>query len=334
MHMAARVTLPDRETRAAGMRQHVEAVAESILTDHEGDAVFERYLSLTKHVRRYSIGNRMLMAWQAPDSRLVASKTAFGRIAAEQGHRCREFVSRKGRAWTQHVTIAAGAKAVWVWGPSLYRVKTTVTDPETGEDREELTTRTGFVPVDVWAIEDVRYADTGEPLQAPDFVQPVGDEGLFHSLMAFAAANGIAVAERGLNGARGLSTVGGIGLQAGDDWTLHVSPLIHELAHELMHDVHARLTEPGHLHEHEAEAVAAVVLRHFGHPTSVSASYLRAWGASPKDIIASMQRIADAAAAIVEFVEGRSAAPSTRPAADAPGEGSPELAPPLLAVAP
>jgi len=189
--MQSRVTLPDRETRAAMMRQHVEGVAQSIVDDHDGDEVFARYLSLRKHVRSYSIGNRMLMAWQAPDSRLVASRSAFDAIARGQGRGGREFVSRKGKRWTQHVTIAAGARAVWVWGPTTFRVTTTVTDTETGEEREELQTRTGFVPVDVWAIEDMRYADTGEPMQAPDFVEPVDDEDLYHSLLAFAAAEAL-----------------------------------------------------------------------------------------------------------------------------------------------
>jgi len=332
--MQDRVTLPDRETRAALMRKHVEAVAQSIIDDHDGDEVFQRYLSLTKHVRSYSIGNRMLMAWQAPDSRLVASKSAFGHIASEQGHGCREFVSRRGKAWTQHVMIAAGARAVWVWGPRQFKTKAEVTGPETGDEGEELVSRTGFVPVDVWAVEDVRYADTGEPLRAPDFVQAVDDEALHRSLLAFAAAEGIEVAERGLNGARGVSTVGGIGLQSGDHWSLHVAPLIHELAHELMHDVHARLTEPEHVHEREAEAAAAVVLRHFGHPTSVSSAYLREWGATPKAVLASMQRIADAAGQIVGFVEGRAAGNIARRGGDAPVHPAAELATPGLAVAP
>jgi len=332
--MLTRVVLPDRETRAALMRQHVEAVAQSIIDDHDGDAVFQRYLSLRKHVRNYSIGNRMLMAWQAPDSRLVASRSAFGHTASEQGHAPREFTSRKGKRWTQHVTIAAGARAVWVWGPTTFKVTTTVTDAEAGEDREELTTRTGFVPVDVWAIEDMRYADDGQPLIAPDFVQAVDDEVLYRSLLAFAAAEGIAVTERGLHGARGVSTVGGIGLQSGDHWSLHVSPLIHELAHELMHDVHARLTEPEHVHEHEAEAVAAVVLRHFGHPSSVSSAYLREWGATPKAIIASMQRIAAAAGDIAGFVEVRAGSGVARTTGPAPVHPAAGLATPCPAVAP
>lgn len=163
--------------------------------------------------------------------------------------------------------------------------------------------RTGFVPVDVWPIESLRYVDDGQPMVGPDWVQAIEDEPLHESLLAFAASKNITVSEMGLHGARGVSMVGEIGLQRGDHWSAQVAPLIHELAHELLHDIHARL-QPGtrSLHEHEAEA--AVVLRYAGHPTSTSAACLRQWGASPKDVIASRQRVTDAAGQIVEFVEG------------------------------
>lgn len=305
--MTQRVTLTDRKARAGLMRQHIEAVAQSIIDDHDGDEVFGRYLSLTRHVHHYSVGNRMLIGWQAPDSRLVASRSAFDAIAAQQGHTGREFTSRKGnKVWKQHVMIAAGSRAVWVWGPSQYRVATKVTDAETGEEREEMVTRTGFVPCEVWAIEDIRYADDGQAMVAPDWVQPVDDRNLHASLMAFAASRGITITEMGLHGARGVSMVGSIGLQKGDHWSVQVAPLIHELAHELLHDVHARL-EPNTraIHEREAETVAAVVLLYAGHPTPMSATYLREWGASPRAIIASMDRIAAAAGEIVGYIEGR-----------------------------
>lgn len=303
--MSSRVTLTDRETRAAQMRQHVEAVAQSIIDDHGGDEIFARYLSLTRHVRSYSTGNRMLIGWQARASRLVASRSAFDKIAAEQGHTGREFTSHNGNAWTQHVMVAAGARAVWVWGPTRRNRTVVTTDTETGDETRESVRFTGFIPVDIWAIEDMRYADTGEPLVAPDFVQPVDDEALYQSLMAFAASKNIAISEMGLQGSRGVSMVGKIGLQKGDHWSLQVGPLIHELAHELLHDVHARLTEANDLHEHEAEATASVVLRCLGHPAPMSATYLRGWGATPRAIIASMDRIASAAAEIVGFVEGQ-----------------------------
>lgn len=303
--MHERVTLTDRDSRAQLMRQHVEAVAQSIIYDHDGDETFARYLSLTRHVHRYSIGNRMLIAWQSPDSRLVASRSAFDAMAGEQGHAEREFASRKGKRWTQHVTIAAGAKAVWVWGPTRRSRTVVTTDAETGEETREVIPFTGFIPVDLWAIEDVRYADDGEPMEPPDFVQRVEHESLYHSLLAFAEAKDIEVCERGLNGARGVSMVGRIGLQAGDHWSLRIGPLIHELGHELMHGIYARMNEPTDLHEREAEAVVAVVLANLGYPTAISASYLRNWGASPRSVVASMDRIASCAGEIVEFIERR-----------------------------
>lgn len=137
-------------------------------------------------------------------------------------------------------------------------------------------------------------------------MQPVVDERLYRALLGFAATKGVAVTERGLNGARGESLVGEVRLQSGDHWSVHVSSLIHELGHELLHDVHARL-EPGTraLHEQEAESVTAVVLGYLGYPTSVFSAYLRLWGARPADVIRSMDRIAKGAGEIVAFVEGQ-----------------------------
>ena len=161
------VVLRDPETRQCLMREHIEGVARSIIEDRSGDEVFARYLTLMGGVRRYSVANRCLISWQAPDSRLVASRSAFDRMAAQQGHGGRQFTSRKGRRWTQHVTIAAGAKAVWIWGPTRRTRTEVVTDPETGAEMEQVVSRIGFVPVDVWAIEDVRYVDTGGTRRGP-----------------------------------------------------------------------------------------------------------------------------------------------------------------------
>ena len=87
---------------------------------------------------------------------------------------------------------------------------------------------------------------------------------------------------------------------------VHLESILHELAHELLHDAHSRLDpRTKALHEHEAEATAAVVLGYCGHPVSVSASYLRRWGATPADVVRSMDRIAGAAAEIVRFIEGQ-----------------------------
>ena len=68
----------------------------------------------------------------------MASSSAFDRIGAQQGHGGCGFRSRRGKTWTQHVVVAKGAKAVWVWGPTRCRVTAKGSDLETGEEREQV----------------------------------------------------------------------------------------------------------------------------------------------------------------------------------------------------
>jgi hypothetical protein len=169
-------------------------------------------------------------------------------------------------------------------------------------------------------VEDLRYADSGRTVEAPDFVPAIHNAALYHGLLAFAASKGISVTEQGLNGARGVSKLGEIGLQVGDPFYLRVAPLIHELGHELLHPLRDRLAatfgdeRSSRLLEGEAEAVAAVVLGYLGHPLGMSAAYLRHWKVEPADILGSMQRIADVAGEIVVFIGAHSeSAAKTKP---------------------
>jgi len=337
--MQSRVTLPDRETRVAMMRQHVEAVAESILTDHDGDAVFDSVLRLHGHAHRYSLRNTMLIHWQAPDSRLVASRTAFSRMAADTGHHPRTRTSGKGRSWDEYVCVVKGSRAVWIWGrPRVVEVTRQRRDPETGEVTEEPDTYTRYPPSDVYRIEDIRCCDDDSPLTLPSFVQPVEDPDLFGALLTFAGERGIEVTQEGLHGAAGVSRLGSVALQAGDPFALQVAPLLHELAHELLHGMRERMLLPREVVEAEAECVCGVLLDLWGHPVGLSASYLRQWcrgGERAHEIVLdSMDRIARAAAEIAGFVDlsvGSAVASTT---GDGPAHLAAELATPCLAVAP
>lgn len=300
-----RVTLTDKDSRADKMRAHVKAVAAAITDDLSGDAVFAEFVRLNRHVRNYSLRNRMLIAWQAPDSRRVASRTAFSKIAAEQGHTGIERTSKRGKSWEEHVRVVGGARAVWIWGNPRPQTRTRKVTDVDGNVTEETYTFTSCFPVDVYCVEDILYADTGEPFVMPTLpTEPVHDEGLFSALLAFAEAKGIEVTQENLGGAAGVSKLGTIGLQSGDPYFVQVSPLIHELAHELLHDLHSRLDEGSRkLHEGEAEATAAVVLNYLGFETPCSAAYLRNHSVQPGDVLSSMDRIVDTAGEIVDFVE-------------------------------
>lgn len=292
------------------MLGHIRAVAESIMDDRRGDAVIERYLCQMRHARNYSFRNTLLIAWQAPHSRLVGSLTAFERMAQEQGVPATDFGGKPRR-----VRQAKGAKAVWILGGAVAEKK--VTDDETGE--ESTLRHLQFFPAKLWAAEEVVYAEDGCPFQIPDFVQPVADEGIYERLLAFAQAKGIMVLEENLRDARGLSTIGTILLQRGDPVALRVAPLIHELAHELLHDRTRRQQMPRNLIEGEAEATAAVVLRALGYDVPVSAAYLRNHGVKSSDVLNSMDRIAKAAGEILDAIaEVKGGAAQAAPGPHAP----------------
>jgi hypothetical protein len=294
-----RTKLTEPATRALLMRQHVQAVAESILTDHRADEIFERAISSRRHVHGYSVRNRILQQWQAPMSRLVASLSAFEAIASEQGA---ETVTIKGKP--RRVLIAVGARGVWIWGRSTRRRQF----HDNVSDEEQTEVSVSYVPVATWAVEDIEYAATHNPFQLPDHVQAVDDARLYRGLMEFAADRGIVVEHRGLIGPRGVSSGGKIALQHGDSEAVQLGILAHELMHEvLLH--HA--PESRHLSrsivEGEAEAGMAVLLRHFGHDAVLSPQYLRNHGVQPKDVLNSMDRILRATGQVIEFIEGREA---------------------------
>ena len=306
--MTHNVVLSGTNDKKQQMLAHIKAVAESIVTDRRGDAVLERYLCQMRHVRNYSMRNILLIAWQAPDSRLVGSLSAFERMAAEQRVPAVDFGSQPKR-----IRQARGARAVWILGGKVS--EDTVLDEDSGE--EHTLRHLCFFPAKLWCAEEIVYAEDGRPFQLPDFVQPVPDEGLYDRLLACAAAKGIEIREENLRDARGISTLGAILLQRGDPIALRIAPLLHEIGHELLHDLAARQEMPKAIKEAEAEVTAAVVLRSLGYDVPVSAAYLRNHGVKPNDVLNSMDRIAKASGEILDAITQAEAGAAQ--AAPAPG---------------
>jgi hypothetical protein len=206
------------------------------------------------------------------------------------------------------VVLTAGSRAVWIWGPPyIPRWKEQVEDAETGEvSEEERVGRLRYPTVPVYLVEDVLYADERTPLVPPDFVPEVGDTDLHGRLMQYAEMKGIEVRETGHpDGSRGSSSSGTVTLQCGDPAALQVFVLIHELGHELLHDQRARAVLPKSVMEAEAATFGAVVLRYLGYDEHVSPAYLRQWGCSPRQVMASMDRVGRAAGQLVDYLEGR-----------------------------
>ena len=289
-----RITLTEPATRAMQMRQHVQSVAESILTDHRADGLFAEVLAARRHVHGYSVRNRILQSWQAPMARQVASLSAYEAMARDQGVAAVTVKDKPHR-----VLIRAGARGVWIWGRTTRRRQF---HSSIGDD-EQTEVSVSYIPVATWAVEDIVYAANGEGFVLPDHVIGVDDRALYDALVAFADHKGVQIVHRGIIGARGVSSGGQITLQSGDSPAVQLPVLAHEIAHELLHHVPGSERLSKTVVEGEAEAICAVLLRHYGHDVPASAAYLRGHGVRPADVLASMDRIIKATSEVIGFIE-------------------------------
>ena len=146
---------------------------------------------------------------------------------------------------------------------------------------------------------DVSQTD-GEPLpEPPNWKSPEKHAALSAGLLAFAEQQGIQVEVKPLHGeVQGTSNGGKIELapEAG------TKTLIHELAHELMHQGGDRPVDKT-IRELEAESVAYVVARHFGMQDLASPNYVALHGADAKLILVHLERIRNTASRIIAAVQ-------------------------------
>ena len=140
----------------------------------------------------------------------------------------------------------------------------------------------------------------GEPLpEPPEWKSPQRHVELQACLMAFAGQKGIRVNVKELSGEiQGVSRGGAIDLapQAG------TKTLIHEIAHELMHQ-HTESQRSQQIEELEAESVACVVGRYFGLDDLASPNYVALHGVDAAMILAHMQRIQATSSEIISELE-------------------------------
>lgn len=289
----------NKDEKKKAMKEAVQGVAESILSDHSGDEVMERVLVMDRTFHHYSFANTILIHLQTPNgTKRAASLTAWDEYAKKQGHEPSKVNTKKGKK-DSYVVQRKGSSAIWIWGFRTWSKEVEKEDGTTDTQEGKY-----FPPVMVWACEDILYRDTQAPIELEDFVQEVPEaEEVFSKAMQFASSKGIAVQFTNIyGGARGVSKLGTIVLQEGDPVGKLLPILLHELGHELLHGEWERQNIPTQIKEAEAEAVSASVLKTLGMDTNVniSAAYLRNWKATPEVVLASMERIYKAVREIVE----------------------------------
>ena len=141
----------------------------------------------------------------------------------------------------------------------------------------------------------------GEELPEAPITANCGDEGLLPILEEIVENRGVSLSYKTLTGSHHGTSYGG---QIDVDDRLEsggkVAVIIHELAHELLHQRGGRVSRKQA--ETEAEAVSYVVSAHFGLKTA-SANYLALWSVPRDQITDSFQHIHQVAADLIQGIQ-------------------------------
>jgi antirestriction protein ArdC len=255
---------------SAQLTAKIEAYVEELaaLTDQARIAdAMRAYLETASRFHHYSPGNVMLILLARPNAQQVA------------GYRTWQQVGRQ---------VRKGERGIAILAPMFIRLE---------KDNPDSKTLVRFKVVYVFDLAQTE----GEPLpEPPNWTSPERNELLTQRLLAFAASLGITVTIERLAGtAQGASAGGSIVLspEAG------TKTLIHELAHELLHQGKEDRSTTREAKEAEAEAVAYVVGRHFGLESLGSPNYLALWHADSKVLKAHLERIVGCSRQIITALE-------------------------------
>jgi hypothetical protein len=248
------------------INRYVEELA--ALTDQARlSSAMQAYLDTCARFHRYSWHNTLLILLARPDACQVA------------GYKTWTHVKRQ---------VKKGEKGIPILAPVVIR-------PQEGAAEREVIVR--FKVVYVFDISQTE----GEPLPPPpEWRSPERHDELTVRLLTFAASQGITVSIETLPGAmQGASKGGRVVLSP----TAGTKILIHELAHELLHQDRDTRPASRQSREAEAEAVAYVVGRHFGLDDLSSPNYLALWHADSDVIRAHLERISLCSRQIISALE-------------------------------
>lgn len=256
----------------------------------------DAFLRTMGRFHRYSFSNILLIMMQKPEATRVAGFHTWRSL---------------GRA------VRRGEKGIAIFAPMMLKPKALKDGESSADDEPEAAPRLRFRVVHVF---DVSQTD-GEPLAEMPRVGGNPGEALSR-LEAAVTASGIELETvTSLGGAEGVSSGGRIRLRDGLLPAERFAVLVHEWAHERLHQVDRSNRPEKVVRETEAEAVAFVVCQAVGLETgTVSADYIRLYRGDKDTLTASLDKVQKTAAAIIEAVLGdkqpdqrRSPPPITHP---------------------
>lgn len=251
------------------LKAKIQCAVASLANAVDSNDVIRDYVRFMGRFHKYSFGNQMLIWIQHPGAAQVAGYKAWQKLGRQ---------------------VRKGEKGIAILVPMTRKV----TDSK-GEEITKVWFGTGYVF-------DVSQTDGADLPAQPDWASSEMYPVLQGQLVAYAESIGIQVRveQPAISGAQGVSYGGTIVLDPGTGTTT----LVHELAHELLHQG-AKEDRPAsrQVRELQAEAVAAVVMSHFGFDTQTSLNYLGLWGVDGDAIKGNLEEIQKAACKIIDAVE-------------------------------
>ncbi|MHB8954576.1 MAG: ArdC-like ssDNA-binding domain-containing protein [Pirellulaceae bacterium] len=245
---------------------------------HGASATLIRYLDLLARFHRYSFSNVILIASQRPEATQVAGFHTW----------------RKLGRW-----VKKGEQGIAIFAPMVGRKRHDDTDNATNDDRnDKARSLFGFRVVHVFDVSQTE----GDEL--PEFAQIHGDPGTgLQRLEHIVGDCGIQLTyDHPGSGALGVSRNGSIVICPDLPPAETFAVLVHELAHELLHQQTGRRRSVSHaVLETEAEAVAYVVCRAMGLETTArSSDYIHLHCGNTATLSQSLDYIQKTAARLIE----------------------------------
>jgi antirestriction protein ArdC len=283
--------------KARSLTEQIEASVNQLATETDEtrqSELFQSWLNAMAQFSQYSWNNQLLIACQRPAA-------SSGQVAGFNAWR------KLGRH------VKKGAKGIAILAPCVYRKKA----DDTKEDSPTVKRLSGFKTAYVFCESDTE----GEPLPTLTYGAESGGEELLGRLEW--------VTEEDLNivldyeeikedGVEGYSAGGRIVIRTSLSPTAKAGVVVHELAHELLHK---RDKQPDAVNKNrqqrelEAEAIAYVVMRHFG-IEHVACNYLATYKIDSTQLKQSLQTISATANFLIAAIDPQ-LTPNQEAAADA-----------------
>lgn len=211
---------------------------------------FKRMLNAMSRFHNYSLRNVLLIQFQCPNATRVAGYHTWIKLGRQ---------------------VKKGEKALWIFAPMVFKHKDNENDSE-----DEVVTM--FKPVPVFDLSQTE----GEPLPTIQQNQIANThEQLLSELQGLCGKLKIEIKFEELRGMDGVSKIGSVIINSKKNPTEQAVILLHELAHEKIHDTREKRKELSQEQiELEAEATAFVVCEQLGLPETNSDRYLALYSKS------------------------------------------------------